>query len=208
MKISPHESKPRLVLYEPRHLIHNVAAHIFEEHGWDVFDVRGDMFIEDFCSIADKSTLVALGITGTGQNIIHLLHAIHRLSSMSYQIVVWQPWQDNTFKKFLTAIGVRHIFTEPTLYEDLTDFAAARCLPVCWSEQPRNQLRKRLTDNELAILLDISNGMSIANIANVRRCSIKTVHSLKRNARTRIGLEIRELLDISFRISQIQSINF
>ena len=208
MNTLPHESRPKVVLYEPRLLLHNAVTHIFDEYGWDVFDIRAEMFIEDFCSIADQSALVALGINGTGKDIIPFLRAIHHFSSMDYQIVVWMSKQDDAFKKLLISLGVSYIFTETTLYEELTDFAARYSFPTRCPEQPKNLLRTKLTNNELATLLDISKGMNIASIANLRRCSQKTIYSLKRNACTRIGLDAPEWLGILATISQIKSITF
>lgn len=196
------------MLYEPRHLLHNAITHVFDECGWDVFDVRADMFIEDFCSIVDKSVLVALGIDGTGKEIIPFLRAIHHFSSMNYQIMVWLSKQDDAFKKLLISLGVSYIFTETTLYEELNYFAAGRCFPTRCSEQPKSLLRAKLTNNELDALLDISKGMSVARIANLRRCSNKTIYSLKKNACTRIGLNLHEWSGILTTISQIKSITF
>jgi len=204
MNTPPHELTPKVVLYEPRHLLHNAIINIFNHYGWNVFDIRADMYVEDFCSITDKSALIALGMYGTGKDIIPFLQAIHRFSSMNYQIMVWLPKQDNAFEKFLTTLGVRHIFTETSLYEELTHFAATHLLP----KQPKTRLRTMLTDNELAILLDISKGMSVTSIANQRRCSNKTIYALKRNARIRIGLDAHEWLELLSKISKIKSIDF
>lgn len=204
MNTPPHELTPKVVLYEPRYLLHNAISNIFNDYGWNVFDIRADMFVEDFCSITDKPALIALGMYGTGKNIIPFLQAIHRFSSMNYQIMIWLPKQDNAFKRFLTALGVRYIFTATSLYEELTDFAATYSLP----EQPKNRPKTMLTDNELAILLDISKGMNVASIANQRRCSNKTIYALKRNARTRIGLDAHEWLELLSKISKIKSIDF
>jgi DNA-binding CsgD family transcriptional regulator len=204
----PQESSPKVVLYEPRYLLNNAVTHIFDEYGWDVFDISADMFIKGFCSIVDKSALVALGIDGTGKEIIPFLRAIHHLSSMNYHIVVWLSKQDDVLKKLLISLGVSHIFTETTLYEELTYFADTHSFPTRCPEQPKSLLRAKLTNNELTTFLEISKGMSVASIANLRRCSNKTIYSLKRNACTRIGLNTHEWSGLLTTISQIKSITF
>ncbi|MCU6398758.1 LuxR C-terminal-related transcriptional regulator [Enterobacter quasiroggenkampii] len=198
------ESRPKVLLYEPRYLLHNAASHLFEELGWNVFDIRADMFIEDCCSIADKTTLIALDINGAGKNIIPFLRAIHRLSSMNYKIIVWLPKKDSTFSILLNSLGVRHIFKESTLHEEIATFSARHFPPGNDQEQPKQ--RKKLSNSELDILIDISKGMSVASIANVRHCSRKTVYSLKRNILTRLEITNHEWIVMLSRILKIQSI--
>lgn len=200
------ESRPKVMLYEPRYLLRNAASHLFEELGWDVFNIRADMFIEDCCSIADKTTLIALDINGAGKNIIPFLRVIHRFSSLNYQIIAWLPKKDNTLSILLNALGIRHIFNESILHEEIAIFLDRHFLTGNYQEKPKKS--KKLSNSELDILIDISKGMSVASIANLRHCSIKTVYSIKRNILTRLEITNHEWVVMLSRILKIQSIVF
>ncbi|MEB5959752.1 hypothetical protein MXL39_05810 [Enterobacter sichuanensis] len=202
-------TRPYVVLYESRHLFRSAAINLFEEQGCNIVTVKPDMPIKESLGIQNTSALVAIGLNGAGRDIFSILHDIYHLASQSFQIIVWVRWEFRILKKLLLALGVRHVFIEYVLYEELTDFfSVPRYISEHWITQPKQHHSKILTNTELRTLLDMSKGLSVSCIALYRNRDSKTIYAHKRNARSRLEMDDSEWLDMLSKISLIYSLGF
>ncbi|MCU6278852.1 hypothetical protein [Enterobacter quasiroggenkampii] len=184
------------ILYEPRQLFNHAARQCIEASGYPVNNIYPDGIIENVFSFNNPDVLIAVGLSGAGQELYTLLRIIHQTTEYPVNLVVWLPEQDKLLANLMRAMGVNSMIREIHLTEELplrlnNPLFFSPYFPVRSEPLSRGGVKCKLSRTELDIIIDSACGLNAREIAVSRHLSYKTIFAHIHNARVKLSLEDR-----------------
>lgn len=183
-------------LYEPRQLFHHAARHCIEASGCPVNNIGPDGIMEDVFSFINPGALIAVGLSGAGQELYTLLKIIHQATENRVNLVVWLPEQDKYLADLMRVLGVNSLLCETLLTEELphrlnNPLFSSSHFPFKLFSISRGGTKSKLSRKELDVLIECARGLDVGGIASSCHIAHKTVYAHIHNARAKLNLEDR-----------------
>lgn len=202
----------KVMLYEPRSLFRNAARYCLEDQGCKVTEIYHGRLVEEAFASDNHNAVIAIGLTGAGEEIYSLLRVIHILSAQNQNLLVWLPERDNLLSYLVHGLDVHSLLCETRLEEELSQWVQCQTFTSLHFPSRINSVlkggrRSKLSESELDMIIDFSRGLSANDIAHSRHSSYKTVFTHKRNAQQRLNFDSSvQWLDLLTRLQQLRSI--
>jgi DNA-binding NarL/FixJ family response regulator len=194
-------SRPLVILYEPRVLLRNGLCAQLQEQGQHVISCRAfEQITEEICIQTNSPKVLVVGAGGLGDSVSKMLRIFHYTKAMALKTLVYLPYQDELLTRLFMASGASGCLAEDELEEKL--------LPAINDSRIKRHRGQYFSFSEMNVLLDYASGMQTQEIAVRRNCSYKTVFTFKRNARMRLDIETKAgWMDLLTAINQLSSCN-